>query len=137
MRKDLTVKLLKYFIRQDWKIEHYAMRLSIVAIMNGKIEILRFLFEKGYINDSHDLDGNGGRDLCTMAAASGNLDILSLLHSKLSPHSWNLWIPDILLEAYENNHFNIAKYVRSVTLSSVLSAATCQAFLYGEGMPPV
>lgn len=138
LKRDLSIDLLNYFIDQGMNVKKYSMRMCIVAIMHGDSGLLKCLFDENHINDaSHDLQGDGGRDLCTMAAASGNLKMLCFLRGRLPAVGWNAWVPDILLEAYENNHINIAQYIRAVTQPAAFSVATCQAFPYGEGMPSV
>ena len=134
----IQVPLLKYYVSQGWplKDQKWWLRLSVLAILRGdeNSAVLKYMFDNHYIDIALLQGRASGRDLCAMAAAAGCLKILNLLHLHLSP-SWDLWVPDLLLEAFENGHTHIAQFVRSTTSPSVLLRASMIAFPYGEGMP--
>lgn len=118
-RKSLNASLLAYFIEQGWQGKCKMRSVLTGAAARGDIEGMKYIFE-------NDLYPEDDIEICTIAAAAGQLDALIWLREvrKLP------WDPtEIHRESSENLHEDVMEYVEKNSEGHKIQLS------YGVGLP--
>ena len=118
-RKSLNTQLLAYFIEQGWKGKCKMRSVLTGAAARGDVEGMEYIFD-------NDLYPEDDIEICTIAAAAGQLDALVWLREvrKLP------WDPtEIHRESSENLHEDVMEYVEKNSEGHKIQLS------YGVGLP--
>ena len=118
-RKSLNTSLLAYFIEQGWQGKCKMRSVLTGAAARGDIEGMQYIFD-------NDLYPEDDIEICTIAAAAGQLDALIWLREERKLP----WDPtEIHRESSENLHEDVMEYVEKNSEGHKIQLS------YGVGLP--